>query len=279
MIDVSDLRKSFFGKSGENVVLDGVSLQVGTGEVVAIIGPSGSGKSTLLRCLNLLETPDAGSITIDDVTVSAPGIPGAQVRALRKKTAMVFQGYNLFRNRTALANVMDPMTAQGTPKAQAEQTARELLTRVGIAETTMQQYPVTLSGGQQQRVSIARALAVTPHAILLDEPTSALDPELVGEVLAVIRDLAQQDMTLVIVTHEMAFAADVADRVVFIDGGRIVEEGPAREVIRSPREERTRRFLREAVDEPAHRHTADPAADAPAEPLGHDPLRPDGLPG
>ncbi|GAA1734869.1 amino acid ABC transporter ATP-binding protein [Brachybacterium phenoliresistens] len=279
MIDVSDLRKSFFGKSGENVVLDGVSLQVGTGEVVAIIGPSGSGKSTLLRCLNLLETPDAGSISIDDVTVRAPGIPGAQVRALRKKTAMVFQGYNLFRNRTALANVMDPMTAQGTPKAQAEQTARDLLTRVGIAETTMQQYPVTLSGGQQQRVSIARALAVTPHAILLDEPTSALDPELVGEVLAVIRDLAQQDMTLVIVTHEMAFAADVADRVVFIDGGRIVEQGPAREVIRSPREERTRRFLREAVSEPAQRSAADPAADAPSEQLGHDPLRPDGLPG
>ncbi|MFC0673310.1 amino acid ABC transporter ATP-binding protein [Brachybacterium hainanense] len=276
MIDVSELHKTFHGRTESNTVLDGVSLQVGTGEVVAIIGPSGSGKSTLLRCLNLLETPDAGTIAIDDVSVTAPGITGPQARALRSKTAMVFQGYNLFRNRTALQNVMDPMTAQGTPKRDAEQRARELLGRVGIAEATMSQFPVTLSGGQQQRVSIARALGVNPHAILLDEPTSALDPELVGEVLAVIRDLASQHMTLVIVTHEMAFAAEVADRVVFIDGGRIVEQGPAKQVIRSPKEERTRRFLREHASEPVHR-PADPGAEP--ELPGASPLDPNGLPG
>ncbi|MFC7458177.1 amino acid ABC transporter ATP-binding protein [Brachybacterium sp. GCM10030267] len=275
MIDVKDLSKTFHGRSGENTVLDGVDLQVGTGEVVAIIGPSGSGKSTLLRCLNLLEAPDTGTIGIDDVSVVAPRITGPQKRALRSKTAMVFQSYNLFRNRTALQNVMDPMTAGGTSKADAASRARELLERVGIAETTMQQFPVTLSGGQQQRVSIARALGAQPSAILLDEPTSALDPELVGEVLAVIQDLAEQNITLVIVTHEMAFAADVADRVVFIDGGRIVEEGPAREVISTPREERTQRFLRETSGPRPPAPAAGQSAEEPGEEapgLGRSPL-------
>lgn len=251
MIEARDITKSF----GDNLVLDGVDLGVGTGEVVAIIGPSGSGKSTLLRCLNLLETPDSGSITIDDASLTLPKPSRQEVRALRSKTAMVFQHYNLFRNRTALQNVMDPLAiGQKVPKPQAEATARELLEKVGITGPTVGQYPVTLSGGQQQRVSIARALAVRPQAILLDEPTSALDPELVGEVLATIRDLAEEHITLVIVTHEMAFAADVADHVIFLDGGHVVEKGPAFEVIRHPKEDRTRRFLRERDD---HRPTGD----------------------
>lgn len=279
MIRVTDLSKTFRGRSGDNTVLDGVDLEVRTGEVVAIIGPSGSGKSTMLRCLNLLEHPDGGIIEIDDVTVTAPKIPRERIRALRSKTAMVFQNYNLFRNRTSLQNVMDPLTAAGTSKADAESEARALLERVGIVGPTVTQYPVTLSGGQQQRVSIARALAVHPSAILLDEPTSALDPELVGEVLAVIRDLAQRDSTLVIVTHEMAFAADVADRVVFIDGGRIVEQGPAEQVIRSPREERTQRFLRESASAPRPAPAESDAAAPERSPLGRDPLSPDGLPG
>lgn len=282
MIDVTGLSKTFRGRSGENTVLDGVDLHVDRGEVVAIIGPSGSGKSTLLRCLNLLESPDAGTIEIDGAAVCAPRIARDQVRALRAKTAMVFQSYHLFRNRTALQNVMDPMTAKGTSAAEAEGEARTLLERVGIVGPTVTQYPVTLSGGQQQRVSIARALAAKPSAILLDEPTSALDPELVGEVLAVIRDLAEQDITLVIVTHEMAFAAEVADQVVFIDGGRIVEQGEARQVIRTPREERTRRFLRETADGPVRPADADDSEHPGAQGeqgLGHSPLDPNGLPG
>ena len=277
MIRVTELSKTFRGRAGDNIVLDGVDLHVETGEVVAIIGPSGSGKSTMLRCLNLLEHPDGGTIEIDDVTVTAPKISRERVRALRSKTAMVFQSYNLFRNRSSLQNVMDPMTAKGASAADAEREASALLERVGIVGPTVEQYPVTLSGGQQQRVSIARALAVKPSAILLDEPTSALDPELVGEVLAVIRDLAQHDSTLVIVTHEMAFAADVADKVIFIDGGKIVEQGPAKQVIRSPREERTRRFLRESATAP-HATKAE-GAEQERPPQGHDPLDAGGLPG
>ncbi|MEE1617817.1 amino acid ABC transporter ATP-binding protein [Brachybacterium sp. J153] len=282
MIDVTGLSKTFRGRSGDNTVLDGVDLHVGRGEVVAIIGPSGSGKSTLLRCLNLLESPDSGTIEIDGASVTAPRIPREQVRALRSKTAMVFQSYHLFRNRTALQNVMDPLTAKGVATADAEREARELLERVGIVGATQTQFPVTLSGGQQQRVSIARALAVHPAAILLDEPTSALDPELVGEVLAVIRDLADREITLVIVTHEMAFAADVADRVVFIDEGRIVEEGPARQVIREPREERTRRFLREHATGGVSRPTGSDESGFDGRgsgPQGASPLDPQGLPG
>lgn len=263
MIDVHTLIKAF----GDNTVLDGIDLHVDTGEVVAIIGPSGSGKSTLLRCLNLLEVPDSGTITIDDASVTLPRISSRERHRLRSRTAMVFQSYNLFRNKTALQNVTEPLViGQKIPKAEAEKTARALLARVGIAESTMRQYPVTLSGGQQQRVSIARALAVRPHAILLDEPTSALDPELVNEVLAVIRSLVEEKITMVIVTHEMAFAANVADRVVFIDGGVVVEQGPAGEVIHSPREERTRRFLRDASAAPgAHRPVEDGPDDGPIQ--------------
>ena len=248
MIEATGIAKRF----GDNVVLDGIDLAVDEGEVVAVIGPSGSGKSTLLRCLNLLERPDAGTITIDGAGVTAPGISRRAAAALRKKTAMVFQQYHLFRNKRAIDNVTEPLVVgQGVPKEKARETARDVLARVGISPETMQQYPITLSGGQQQRVSIARALAVRPQAILFDEPTSALDPELVSEVLGVIRQLADEKITMVIVTHEMAFAAEVADRVIFIDGGVIVEQGPAADVLHRPREERTKRFLRElAVEGP-----------------------------
>lgn len=241
-IHVRDLHKRF----GANEVLRGIDLDVATGEVVAVVGPSGSGKSTLLRCLNLLETPERGTITVGEVSVDASRLQRRSTAELRTQTAMVFQNYNLFRNRTALQNVMDPMVLRGRgTKAHARTVATDLLASVGIDEVTARQYPVTLSGGQAQRVSIARALMVEPHALLLDEPTSALDPELVGEVLAVIRGLARRETTMVIVTHEMAFAAEVADRVVFMDEGVVVEEGPAREVLGNPRLPRTRRFLQQ----------------------------------
>ncbi len=259
MIQALGVAKRF----GANEVLKGIDLEVAEGEVVAVIGPSGSGKSTFLRCLNLLETPDAGSIAIDGVSVSAPGYTKQQAAALRKKTAMVFQQHHLFRNKRALENVTEPLViGQGMAKDAARTLAEQTLAKVGISPETQQQYPVTLSGGQQQRVSIARALAVRPKAILFDEPTSALDPELVSEVLGVIRDLARERTTMVIVTHEMAFAAEVADRVVFIDGGVIVEQGTAVEVLRAPREERTQRFLRELTSQPVRRST--PEDEGPA---------------
>ncbi len=253
MIDVTQLTKSF----GSNHVLAGVDLHVEEGEVVAIIGPSGSGKSTLLRCLNLLEQPDTGTITIDGATVTAPKISRKEAAALRSKTAMVFQQYNLFRNKRALENVTEALiVGQRIPKAKAVETAKEILDRVGILPETQMQYPNTLSGGQQQRVSIARALAVAPRAILFDEPTSALDPELVAGVLAVMRQLAEERTTMVIVTHEISFAAEVADTVIFIDGGVIVEQGPPSQVIENPQNERTQRFLSEARTAP--RPTAKP---------------------
>lgn len=251
-IDVQGLHKSF----GQKRVLQGIDLQVEQGEVVAIIGPSGSGKSTLLRCLNLLETPDAGTIRIGDAQVHAGRIGRRDAAHLRSKTAMVFQHYNLFRNRTVLQNVTDSiLLKRRAGRAAAERTGLALLDRVGINQEVIAQFPVTLSGGQAQRVSIARALAVEPEAVLFDEPTSALDPELVHEVLAVIRSLAEQETTMVIVTHEMGFAAEVADRVIFMDQGRIVEQGPARELISNPREARTKQFLRQVGDD----ETAAPA--------------------
>ncbi|SDL66701.1 amino acid ABC transporter ATP-binding protein [Tessaracoccus oleiagri] len=244
-IDVHGIHKNF----GTKPVLRGIDLRVAQGEVVAVIGPSGSGKSTLLRCLNLLETPDSGTIRIGDASVDAARIGRREAARLRSKTAMVFQSYNLFRNRTVLQNVSDSITLRRrASRTEAERTGRELLERVGIVDEVVRQYPATLSGGQAQRVSIARALAVEPEAVLFDEPTSALDPELVGEVLSVIRDLADQDTTMVIVTHEMGFAAEVADRVVFMDEGRVVEEGPARDLIGNPRHARTRQFLGQLGD-------------------------------
>ncbi len=250
MIEVRGLSKSF----RQQTVLQAIDLDVAQGEVVAIIGPSGSGKTTLLRCLNLLETPDAGSISLGDLRIDAAKPLKAQqtvIRQLRQRMGFVFQNFNLFPHRTALENVTEgPIVVQGEDRASALAHGRELLAKVGLAEKA-DTYPGQLSGGQQQRVAIARALAMRPQAILFDEPTSALDPERVGEVLATIRGLAQEGRTLVIVTHEMAFARDVAHRVLFMDGGRIVEQGSAAEVFNQPREERTRRFLAKFVRDQA----------------------------
>ncbi|WP_343867029.1 L-cystine ABC transporter ATP-binding protein TcyN [Caenispirillum bisanense] len=242
MIEAAGLTKRF----GDVTVLDAVNLAVAKGEVVALIGPSGSGKTTLLRLLNCLEAPDGGTLRVGAITVDG-GRPLARqkaaVRALRQHVGFVFQTFNLFPHRTALENVTEgPVVVKGVPRATAEAAGRALLARVGLAEKA-DAYPSSLSGGQQQRVAIARALAMEPDVLLFDEPTSALDPELVGEVLAVIRGLAAEHRTMVIVTHEMAFARDVADRVIFMEGGRIVEQGPARAFFDTPQEPRTRRFL------------------------------------
>ncbi|MDQ1079333.1 polar amino acid transport system ATP-binding protein [Pseudoroseomonas cervicalis] len=243
MIEVAALQKRF----GANTVLRDVNLQVRKGEVVALIGPSGSGKSTLLRCLNLLVVPDGGRVRVGEQSFAFGGavsLPGTQAMArFRAATGMVFQQFNLFPHMTVLANVMEgPLTVRRMPRAEAEALARGLLGKVGLAEKA-EQYPSRLSGGQKQRVAIARALAMQPAVMLFDEATSALDPELVGEVLAVMQSLAAEGMTMVIVTHEIAFARDVADRVVFLRDGVIVEDGPARQVIDTPREEATRAFL------------------------------------
>jgi polar amino acid transport system ATP-binding protein len=237
MISLADVHKSF----GATEVLRGVSMRVDRGEVVCLIGASGSGKSTLLRCINGLESYDRGNLEVEGRRVerSSPSI-----REIRAEVAMVFQKFNLFPHRTALENVMEgPLFVKKEPRPEVETRARALLARVGLSEKESA-YPSELSGGQQQRVAIARALAMEPKAILFDEPTSALDPELVGEVLAVMRGLAEEGMTMLVVTHEMGFAREVADRVVFLDRGAILEEGPAPEVLGSPREERTRDFLR-----------------------------------
>ncbi len=231
-------------------VLKGIDLDVYPGEVVCLLGPSGSGKTTFLRCLNMLESIDGGRIWIDGVLMgfddSGPHLrhlSDSAKSAQRRDIGMVFQRFNLFPHMTALENIIEaPTQVRGTPRDAAIARARELLAMVGLSDKE-HDYPAQLSGGQQQRVAIARALAMEPKLMLFDEPTSALDPELVGDVLKVMRDLAAQGMTMVVVTHEMGFARDVADRVVFMDGGVIVEEGPSREVINSPREERTRQFL------------------------------------
>ncbi|WP_288463198.1 L-cystine ABC transporter ATP-binding protein TcyN [uncultured Pseudomonas sp.] len=246
MIEVQGLSKSF----RQQTVLQSIDLEVAQGEVVAIIGPSGSGKTTLLRCLNLLETPEAGSIRLGDLRIDASRpLKGQQhaIRQLRQRMGFVFQNFNLYPHRTALENVIEgPIIVQGEARDTAIAQGREWLAKVGLADKA-DSYPGQLSGGQQQRVAIARALAMRPQAILFDEPTSALDPERVGEVLETIRGLAQEGRTLVIVTHEMAFARDVAHRMLFMDGGRIVEQGPAAELFNRPREERTRRFLAKFV--------------------------------
>ena len=236
MIALRDVRKSF----GTNLVLDGISLEVSQGEVVCVIGVSGSGKSTLLRCVNGLESYDSGEVTVDGRRVDRDK---HHIVAIREKVAMVFQRFNLFPHRTALENVIEgPVYVKREPRAQAIERARALLVRVGLAGKE-DDYPHRLSGGQQQRVAIARALAMQPKAILFDEPTSALDPELVGEVLAVMRLLAGEGMTMMVVTHEMGFARRVADRVVFMDEGRIVEDSPAAAFFDAPRTDRAREFL------------------------------------
>ena len=224
-------------------VLRGVDLTVEKGDVVAILGPSGSGKTTLLRCLNFLETADAGQLILDGESFDLAHANRADIARLRKKTAFVFQNYNLFRNKTALQNVTEGLiVARRMPREQADAVGMKMLAKVGLADRA-DAYPRQLSGGQQQRVAIARALALHPDILCFDEPTSALDPELTGEVLKVLRDLADRKTTMIIVTHEMHFARDVADRILFMDGGVVVEEGPAKQLIDHPQEERTRQFL------------------------------------
>jgi polar amino acid transport system ATP-binding protein len=240
MVRLEGVRKSF----GDNLVLDGIDLSVAPGEVLVVIGPSGSGKSTLLRCVNLLEPVQEGRIFLEGEEITRKG---ANVSAIRQRIGIVFQQFNLFPHLTAIDNLtLAARRIRKIPRGEAERRARELLESVGLEEKA-DQHPHQLSGGQQQRVAIARALMMQPHVMLFDEVTSALDPELVGEVLVVMRDLAREGMTMLIVTHEMQFAREVGDRVVFMDEGRIVEEGPPREVLDNPKEERTKRFLRRTL--------------------------------
>ncbi|HWJ43695.1 MAG TPA: amino acid ABC transporter ATP-binding protein [Solirubrobacterales bacterium] len=233
---------------GDLEVLKGVDIDIAKGEVVCILGPSGSGKSTLLRCVNLLAPPEAGEIYVEGRDIcrgprSGSGEQSWELDFVRQRVGIVFQQFNLFPHKTALENVtLAQETVLGRSRTEARSKATELLNRVGLGEK-LNQYPETLSGGQQQRVAIARALAMDPHVMLFDEVTSALDPELVKEVLDTMRELAAEGMTMIVVTHEIGFAREVADRVVFMDGGVIVEQGPPAEVLESPREERTQRFL------------------------------------
>lgn len=245
MIKIKNLSKSY----GKLKVLKNIDLEVKKGEVVAIIGPSGTGKSTLLRCINYLEEPEAGEIEIDDIKVDIKNITKKEIYALRRKTSMVFQTYNLFKNKTALENVMEPLTiVKKIDKKVAKEKALEILKSVGLFDKS-DYYPSKLSGGQQQRVGIARAMAVEPQVMLFDEPTSALDPELVGEVLDVIKGLAEAHTTMIIVTHEMSFAKNVADRIIFMDDGIIAEEGSSEQIFSNPKNPRTSQFLRQVVRE------------------------------
>ncbi|GAO12038.1 putative amino acid ABC transporter ATP-binding protein [Streptomyces lydicamycinicus] len=240
-IDVQGLRKAF----GELEVLRGIDFSVARGEVVCVIGPSGSGKSTLLRCVNLLEEPSAGRVVVAGTEVTDPDV---DIDRVRRRIGMVFQSFNLFPHLTALENLtISQRRVLRRDRTEAEQVARANLERVGLSDKAAA-YPAQLSGGQQQRVAIARALSMDPELMLFDEPTSALDPELVGDVLAVMRGLAQEGMTMLVVTHEMSFAREVADRVVFMDGGVIVEQGTPEQVVGAPQHERTRTFLARVLD-------------------------------
>ena len=240
MVEVNGIKKSFGGTE----VLKGVDIKVEQGDVVAILGPSGSGKTTLLRCMNFLERAQAGQLVFDGQTYDLHKVTKKEIAAIRRKTAFVFQNYNLFLNKTALQNVTEGLViARKMPKDQARQTAEQALEKVGLSDR-MDYYPSQLSGGQQQRVAIARALAAQPEIIYFDEPTSALDPELTGEVLAVMRQLAEEGMTMLVVTHEMGFARNVSSQVVFMDDGLVVESAPSKEFFQSPRSQRTQEFLR-----------------------------------
>jgi ABC-type polar amino acid transport system ATPase subunit len=239
-VQLEAVKKSF----GDLVVLDGIDLEVAQGDVLVVIGPSGSGKSTLLRCINLLEPIDSGRIFLEGQEITAKRV---DVSGVRQRIGIVFQQFNLFPHLRAIDNVtLAARRVKGMKRARAEERAHELLTRVGLDEKA-KQYPHQLSGGQQQRVAIARALMMDPHVMLFDEVTSALDPELVGEVLIAVRDLAQSGMTMLVVTHEMQFAREVGDRLIFMDDGRIVEQGRPADVLDNPREERTKKFLRRSL--------------------------------
>lgn len=241
MLRVKDLHKSF----GDNEVLKGIDENIEKGEVVCVIGPSGSGKSTFLRCLNLLEEPTSGEVYLDDEKINDPNV---DINKVRQRLGMVFQNFNLFPHKTVTENItMAPINVLKMSQADAVKRAHELLEMVGLADKA-DEYPKSLSGGQQQRVAIARALAMEPEAMLFDEPTSALDPEMVGDVLEVMKNLAAEGMTMVIVTHEMGFAREVADRVVFMDDGYLVEEGTPEEIFDNPKEERVKDFLSKVLN-------------------------------
>ena len=252
MLEVHDVYKKFVKRSsqtGETIqVLDGISLEVNKGDVVAILGPSGSGKTTFLRCLNFLERADAGKMVFDGTGIDLHDATKAEIAALRKKTAFVFQNYNLFLNKTVLQNVTLGLTSgYGMKRDEAEQIALEMLGKVGMADR-LKHYPNQLSGGQQQRVAIARALATKPEIIYFDEPTSALDPELIGEVLSVMRNLAEEGMTMLVVTHEMEFARNVSSKVLFMEDGMTIESGPSKEFFDHPDQERSRAFIRSILE-------------------------------
>lgn len=243
MLKVKEVQKAF----GDNQVLRGVDIEVAKGDIVVILGPSGSGKTTFLRCLNFLERADGGTMNFDGIHTELKSASKAVVSRVRKKTAFVFQNYNLFQNKTALQNVTEGLiVARKVPKAEALARAKAALDKVGLSDR-YDYYPSQLSGGQQQRVGIARAIAVDPDVLLFDEPTSALDPELIGEVLAVMKKLAKEGATMIIVTHEMTFAQEVASKVIFMDGGVIVEQGSAKQIFTTPKEERTIQFLRRVL--------------------------------
>ncbi len=244
MIKLNKIYKSF----NKLEVLKGISLEVNQGEILTIIGPSGSGKSTLLRCINFLEVPEHGEVTLDNITIDTKHISKSDIRHLREKATMVFQNYNLFKHKTAIENVMEGLlVVKKMTKKEAYDIAIKYLEKVGLLDR-IDYYPSQLSGGQQQRVGIARALAMNPKVILFDEPTSALDPELIGEVLEVIRNLAKEGITMIIVTHEIQFAKEIANRVIFMDNGTIIEDGSPKEVLENPTHERTKSFLKRIVE-------------------------------
>ncbi|MBN7773264.1 amino acid ABC transporter ATP-binding protein [Clostridium aminobutyricum] len=240
MLQIKNIQKSF----KDNVVLDGIDIKIEKGDVVVLLGPSGSGKTTLLRCINFLEKADSGSILFDDLTADFTSITKREIAAFRKKTGFVFQNYNLFNNKTALENVaIGLIHARKIPPTEAYEISKKALDKVGLNDK-YDFYPSQLSGGQQQRVGIARAFAFNPYVILFDEPTSALDPELISEVLFIMRQLAKEGTTMLVVTHEMSFAQEVANHVIFMDKGKIVEQGTPEEVFTQTKEERTKQFLR-----------------------------------
>lgn len=245
MIEIKGIHKKF----GKNEILKGVDIKVKKGEVVVILGPSGSGKTTLLRCINFLEKADEGELVVGNKNIHFKSATKKDILEIRRKTAMVFQSYNLFSNKTALENVMEGLIiARKIPKNEAEEISKKTLDKVGLKDK-YNFYPSQLSGGQQQRVGIARAVALNPEVILFDEPTSALDPELVGEVLSVMKAVAKEGITMIVVTHEMSFASDIASKVIFMDGGVVVEEGSPKDIFLSPKEERTKQFLKRILPE------------------------------